>query len=119
MRDVAELKRQLALDRDQLDQAQEKLSRAKVLNQRLHQDISCAHTHIPLVKERLELQRGIISRIKAAQAEVRHVASQQTGFGFTSLLGHVFCSGLLPQVRDSLPSFSESLAWFSIFFVVL
>lgn len=102
IRDVTELKRQLALDRDKLDQAQEKLSHAKVLNQRLHQEISSAKTQIPVVKESLELQRGIITWIKAAQAEVRHVASQQTSFGFTSHLGHVFCSGLLLQVKDNL-----------------
>lgn len=115
MRDVTELKRQLALDGDQLDQAQEKLSRAEALNQRLHQDISCANTQIPLVKESLELQKGIVARIRAAQAEVRHVASQQTGFGFSSPLGHIFCSGLLLN----LSSFSKILAWFSVFLVVL
>ena len=102
IRDVTELKRLLALDRVKLDQAQEKLSQAEVLNQRLHQEISSAKKQIPIVKESLELQRGIVTWLKVAQAEVRHVVAQQTGFGFTSHLGPVFCSGLLLQVKDSL-----------------
>lgn len=68
--DVAELKRQLELERDKLDQAQEKLSHAELLNQRLHQEISSAKAQIPNVKESLELQRGITTQIKVAQAQV-------------------------------------------------
>ncbi|TWW73833.1 coiled-coil domain-containing protein 178 [Takifugu flavidus] len=67
--DVAELKRQLELERNKLDQAQEKLSRTELLNQRLHQEISSAEAQIPHVKESLELQRGITTQIKVAQAQ--------------------------------------------------
>lgn len=77
--DVAELKRQLGLERDKLDQAQEKLSHAELLNQRLHQEISSAKTQIPIVKESLELQRGIITQIKVAQAEVSHAKYPRLG----------------------------------------
>lgn len=91
--DVAELKRQLELKRDKLDQAQEKLSHAELLNQRLHQEISSARAQIPNVKESLELQRGITTQIKVAQAQVSHGASEQTAFVSSSHLGHVFLSG--------------------------
>lgn len=91
--DIAELKRQLELKQDQLDQAQEKLSHAELLNQRLHQEISSAKAQIPNVKESLELQRGITTQIKVAQAQVGHVASEQTAFVSSSHLGHVFLSG--------------------------
>lgn len=91
--DVAELKRQLELERDKLDQAQEKLSHAELLNQRLHQEISSAKAQIPNVKESLELQRGITTQIKVALAQVSHVASEQTAFVSTSHLGHLFLSG--------------------------
>lgn len=84
IRDLTELRRQLALDGDKLDQAREKLAQAKVLNQRLHQETGSAKAQIAVVKASLELQRGIISGIKVAQAEVRRVASQQTGFGLAS-----------------------------------
>lgn len=93
---VTELKRQLALDGGKLEQAQEKLSDAEVLNQRLHQEISSAQTQMATVTESLELQRGIISGVKVAQAEVRRVASQQTGFGFAShFSGRALDSSLL------------------------
>lgn len=84
IRDLSELRRQLALGGDKLDQAREKLAQAKVLNQRLHQETGSAKAQIAMVKASLELQRGIISGIKVAQAEVRRVASQQTGFGLAS-----------------------------------
>lgn len=84
IRDLTELRRQLAQDGDKLDLAREKLAQAKVLNQRLHQETGSAKTQIAIVKASLELQRGIISGIKVAQAEVRRVASQQTGFGSAS-----------------------------------
>ncbi|XP_076601821.1 coiled-coil domain-containing protein 178 [Chaetodon auriga] len=76
IRDITELKRQLKLERDKLDQAQEKLSHTEVLNQRLHEDIGFARKQIPIVKENLDLQRGIIIQINTAQAEADEVCSK-------------------------------------------
>ncbi|XP_041805799.1 coiled-coil domain-containing protein 178 [Chelmon rostratus] len=76
IRDITELKWQLKLERDKLDQAQEKLSHTEVLNQRLHEDISFARKQVPIVKENLDLQRGIINRINGAQAEADEVCSK-------------------------------------------
>lgn len=70
IRDIAELKWQLKLEREKLDHAREKLAHAEVLNQRLHEDIRFAKKQVPIVKENLELQRAIINQINTAQAEV-------------------------------------------------
>lgn len=70
IRDITELKWQLKLEKEKLDQAQEKLSHTDVLNQRLHEDINFAKKQILIVKENLDLQRGIINQINSAQAEV-------------------------------------------------
>lgn len=70
IRDITELKWQLKLEREKLDQDQEKLAHTEVLNQRLHEDISFAKKQVPIVKENLDLQRGIINQIDTAQAEV-------------------------------------------------
>lgn len=70
IRDITELKWQLKLEREKLDQAQEKLSHTEVLNQRLHEDIGFAKKQVPIVKENMDLQRGIINQINTAQAEV-------------------------------------------------
>ncbi|XP_033505991.2 coiled-coil domain-containing protein 178 isoform X1 [Epinephelus lanceolatus] len=69
IRDITELKGQLKLEREKLEQAQEKLSHAEALNQSLHEDINFAKKQIPIVKENLELQKGIINQINTAQAE--------------------------------------------------
>ncbi|XP_044076468.1 coiled-coil domain-containing protein 178 isoform X2 [Siniperca chuatsi] len=76
IRDITELKWQLKLEREKLDQAQEKLSQTEVLNQRLHEDISFAKKQVPIVKENLNLQRGIINQISTAQAEANEVYSK-------------------------------------------
>lgn len=70
IRDITELKWQLKLEREKLDQAQEKLSHTEVCNQSLHEDINFAKKQIPIVRENLALQRGIISQINNTQAEV-------------------------------------------------
>lgn len=70
IRDITELKWQLKLEREKLDQAQEKLSHAELLNQRLHEDINFAKKQVPIVKENIDLQRGIVDQINSAQAEV-------------------------------------------------
>lgn len=70
IRDITELKWQLKLEKEKLDQAQEKLSHTDVLNQRLHEDINFAKKQILIAKENLDLQRGIINQINSAQAEV-------------------------------------------------
>ncbi|XP_050925927.1 coiled-coil domain-containing protein 178 isoform X1 [Lates calcarifer] len=76
IRDITELKWQLKLERDELDQVQEKLSHAEVLNQHLHEDINSAKKQIPAVRENLELQRAIIDQINTAQAEADDVYSK-------------------------------------------
>ncbi|XP_070775745.1 coiled-coil domain-containing protein 178 [Enoplosus armatus] len=73
IRDITELKWQLKLEREKLDKAQEKLSQTEVLNQRLHEDISFAKKQVPIVKENLDLQRGIINQINTAQAEADEI----------------------------------------------
>lgn len=70
IRDIAELKWQLKREREKLDQAQERLSHTEILNQCLHEDISFAKKQVPIVKENLGTQRGIINQINTAQAEV-------------------------------------------------
>nr|XP_020451322.1 coiled-coil domain-containing protein 178 isoform X2 [Monopterus albus] len=69
IRDNTELKWQLKLERQKLQQNQEKLSHTEVLNQRLHEDISFAKKQIPIVKENLDFQRDIINQINTAQVE--------------------------------------------------
>ncbi|KAG8014208.1 hypothetical protein GBF38_016565, partial [Nibea albiflora] len=76
IRDITELKWQLKLEREKLDQTQEKLSHTEVLNQHLHEDISFAKKQVPIVKENLDLQRGIINQINTAQAEADEVCSK-------------------------------------------
>ncbi|TNN64943.1 Coiled-coil domain-containing protein 178 [Liparis tanakae] len=69
IKEISELKWQLKLDREKLDQAQEKLSYAEAWNRSLREDIDFAKKQIPIVKANLDLQRGIINQINAAQAE--------------------------------------------------
>lgn len=72
IKDITALKWQLKLEREQLNQAQEKLSHTEICNQSLHEDIHFAKKQTPIVKENLELQRGIIKQINSAQAEVTY-----------------------------------------------
>ncbi|KAK1878521.1 Coiled-coil domain containing protein 178 [Dissostichus eleginoides] len=76
IKDITELKRQLKLERAKLNQAQEKLSHTEICNQSLHEDIHFAKKQTPIVKENLELQRGIIKQINSAQAEADEVYSE-------------------------------------------
>ncbi|XP_040000007.1 coiled-coil domain-containing protein 178 [Xiphias gladius] len=76
IRDITELKWQLKLEREKLDQVQEKLSHTEVLNQHLHEDIDFAKKQIPIVKENLDLQRTIINQINTAQSEADEVCSK-------------------------------------------
>ncbi|XP_075953228.1 coiled-coil domain-containing protein 178 [Anarhichas minor] len=76
IREITELKWQLNLEREKLDHAQEKLSHTEVWNQSLHDDINFAKKQIPIVKENLERQRGIINQINNAQAEADEVYSK-------------------------------------------
>ncbi|XP_034411217.1 coiled-coil domain-containing protein 178 [Cyclopterus lumpus] len=81
IKEITELKWQLKLDREKLDQAQEKLSYTEAWNWSLHEDIDFAKKQIPIVKANLDLQRGIINQINAAQAETDGVYSNtQTDF---------------------------------------
>ncbi|KAM9349908.1 coiled-coil domain-containing protein 178 [Symphorus nematophorus] len=76
IRDMTELKWQLKLEREKLDQAQEKLSHTEGLNQRLQEDISIAKKQVPIVRENLDLQRGLINQINTAQTEADEVCSK-------------------------------------------
>lgn len=75
IKEISELKWQLKLDREKLDQAREKLSYAEAWNRSLREDIDFAKKQMPVVKANLELQRGIINQINAAQAETDEVYS--------------------------------------------
>lgn len=70
IRDITELKWQLKVEREELDQAREKLSHTEGLNQRLHKDISFAKKQVPTVKEKIDLQKDLVNEIDAKQAEV-------------------------------------------------
>ncbi|KAM4552291.1 coiled-coil domain-containing protein 178 [Odontesthes bonariensis] len=76
IRDIAELKFQLKMERDKLDQVQQKLTHTEVLNQHLEEDINFAKKQIPIARENLELQKSIIITIKTAQAEAAEVCSK-------------------------------------------
>ncbi|XP_037313313.2 coiled-coil domain-containing protein 178 [Pungitius pungitius] len=76
IRDISKLKWQLRREREKLDQAQEKLSLTEVWNQNLHEDINFARKQIPIVRENLELQRGLIDQLNSAQAEADEVCSK-------------------------------------------
>lgn len=70
IRDITELMWQLKVEREELDQAREKLSHTEGLNQRLHKDISFAKKQVPIVKEKIDLQKDLVNEIDAKQAEV-------------------------------------------------
>lgn len=70
IRDITELKWQLKLERDKLDQVQEKLSHAEVLNQHLHKDINFSKKQVPIVRDNLEIQGSLIDQINTEQAKV-------------------------------------------------
>ncbi|XP_041847378.1 coiled-coil domain-containing protein 178 isoform X2 [Melanotaenia boesemani] len=76
LRDITELKRHLKLETQKLDQVQEKLSDAQLLNQHLQDDINSAKKQVPTVSENLDLQKSIINSIKTAQAEANEVCSK-------------------------------------------
>lgn len=69
-RDIAELKQQLKVARGELDQAQEKLVESEAPNQRLQEDISFTKKQIPILRENLEHQKGLINQMQIAQSEV-------------------------------------------------
>ncbi|XP_054452577.1 coiled-coil domain-containing protein 178 isoform X2 [Anoplopoma fimbria] len=76
IRDITELKWHVQLEGEKLDQAQENLSHTEVLNQSLQEDINFAKKQIPIVKENLDFQRGLINQINNAQAEADEVYSK-------------------------------------------
>ncbi|XP_055360015.1 coiled-coil domain-containing protein 178 isoform X2 [Betta splendens] len=75
-RDIMELKWQLKFRREKLDNVQEKLTHTEVLNQHLHEDIDFAIKQTPIVRENLDVQRGIINEINIAQKEADDVYSK-------------------------------------------
>ncbi|XP_029380658.1 coiled-coil domain-containing protein 178 [Echeneis naucrates] len=73
---ITELKWQVKLEREKLDQAQEKLSHTEILNQHLQENINFAKKQIPIVKENLEIQERIINKINTTQAEATEIYSK-------------------------------------------
>lgn len=69
-RDIAELKWQLKLENQKVDEVQEKLLQAELLNQKLQEDIEFARNQIPIVTENSDRQKGVIHLLGIAQAEV-------------------------------------------------
>lgn len=69
-KDIKQLKSQLRLERKKLNQTQEKLSRATVLNQHLQEDLSFVQKQILIVTEDLEHQNDLIDQLKTTQAQV-------------------------------------------------
>ncbi|KAM3603866.1 uncharacterized protein V6R79_003167 [Siganus canaliculatus] len=76
MADIAELKRQLKLEREKLKQTQEKLSHTEALNLSILEDISCIKMQLPVVKDNVDLQRQMVDQICVAQAEADEVRSK-------------------------------------------
>ncbi|XP_027877273.1 coiled-coil domain-containing protein 178 isoform X1 [Xiphophorus couchianus] len=68
-RDIAELKWQLKLENQKVDEVQEKLLQAELLNQKLQEDIEFARNQIPIVTENIDRQKGVIHLLGIAQAE--------------------------------------------------
>lgn len=56
--------------KEKLEQVKEKVTHTQVLHHRLIEDIDFVKKHKPLVKEKLEMETEIMSKIKAAQIEV-------------------------------------------------
>ncbi|XP_005476452.1 coiled-coil domain-containing protein 178 isoform X2 [Oreochromis niloticus] len=76
IRDITELKWQLKVEREKLDQAREKLSHTEGLNQRLHKDISFAKKQVPIVKDKIDLQKDLVNQINAKQVEANDARSK-------------------------------------------
>ncbi|CAG5896631.1 unnamed protein product, partial [Menidia menidia] len=76
IRDITELKFQLKMEREKLEQVQQKFSRTEVLNQHLKGDISFAKKQIPIVRENLEHQKSITIPIKNAHAKAGELCSK-------------------------------------------
>ncbi|KAM4727983.1 coiled-coil domain-containing protein 178 [Anableps anableps] len=74
-RDIAELKWQLKLQKQKVDQVQEKLLQAELLNRKLQEDIEFARNQIPIVKENMDRQKGILHQISIAQAEADDICA--------------------------------------------
>lgn len=68
--DITKLRFQLKVESEKLDKAQEQLSQAEELHQHLHEDISLAKNLIPVVREDLDHQRGLMDQINTEQNEV-------------------------------------------------
>ncbi|XP_024129964.1 myosin-9 [Oryzias melastigma] len=75
-KDIKQLKSQLRLERKKLNQTQEKLSRATVLNQHLQEDLSFVQKQILIVTEDLEHQNDLIDQLKTTQAQADDVCSE-------------------------------------------
>ncbi|XP_013885583.1 coiled-coil domain-containing protein 178 [Austrofundulus limnaeus] len=75
-RDITELRWQLKREKKKSDQLQEKVSHAELLNQHLQEDISFTREQLPLMRENLDIQRGLINQIQAAKAEADEVCSK-------------------------------------------
>ncbi|XP_054888467.1 coiled-coil domain-containing protein 178 [Poeciliopsis prolifica] len=75
-RDIAELKWQLKLENQKVDEVQEKLLQAELLNRKLQEDIVFARNQIPIVKENYDRQKGVIHLLGIAQAEADDIQAR-------------------------------------------
>ncbi|KAL2097790.1 hypothetical protein ACEWY4_006997 [Coilia grayii] len=78
MRDISELMWHLKRKKEKLEQVKDKVTHTEVLHHRLTEDINFVKKHGPLVKEKLEMESAIMSKIKAAQTEADDVFAKNT-----------------------------------------
>lgn len=69
-RDITELKWQLKLENQKIDEVQEKLFQAELLIRKLQEDIEFARNQMPIVKENSDRQKDVIHLLQIAQTEV-------------------------------------------------
>ncbi|PWA25241.1 hypothetical protein CCH79_00005385, partial [Gambusia affinis] len=68
-RDITELKWQLKLENQKIDEVQEKLFQAELLIRKLQEDIEFARNQMPIVKENSDRQKDVIHLLQIAQTE--------------------------------------------------
>ncbi|KAK2822496.1 hypothetical protein Q5P01_022561 [Channa striata] len=73
IKDITELKWQLKMEREKIDQIQDRVLHTEFLNQHLREDITFAKKQMPIVNENLGFQRSIIKEINTEQEEADEV----------------------------------------------
>ncbi|XP_038159660.1 coiled-coil domain-containing protein 178 [Cyprinodon tularosa] len=75
-RDITELKWQLELEKQKVEQVQEKLLQAEVLNRKIEEEIQFVQNQILIVNENLDCQKDILHQIDTAKAKADEVYSE-------------------------------------------